>query len=81
MEPDPYLPTNEPHFQVLVRANSYSAGKTALEAVRSALHRQANLTVGNTYFYFILAISEGGHIGRNDRGLDEFSINFRCRTR
>lgn len=80
-EPDPYLPTKEPTFQVLVRANDFSTGRTKLDAVRSALHRTANLSQGDTYFYFILATSEGGHIGRNDRGQDEFSINFRCRTR
>lgn len=81
LEPDAYLPTHEPTFQVYIRADSYSAGKSKLEDVREALHRQGNLVSGDSHIYFILAQSEGGHIGRNDRGQDEFSINFRCRTR
>lgn len=83
LQPDHDLPTKEPTFQVLIRAISYSAGKTKLDSVRSALHKQANVTLfsGGTYFYFIFAISEGGHIGRNANGQDEFSINFQARTR
>lgn len=83
LKPDTYLPTKEPTFQILIRAVTYTAGKSKLDSVRSALHRVANQTIGSTYFYFIHAISEGGHLGRNPetRGLDEFSINFRARTR
>lgn len=80
-EPDRYLPTYEPTFQVYIMAENYSDGKAKLDAVRTALHQQANVTLGSTYFYFIMAISEGGHIGRNENGKDEFSINFQCRTR
>lgn len=80
-KPDSYLPTKEPTFQVYIRANSYTSGKTTLDAVRTALHQVANQTIGSTYFYFILAISEGGHVGRTENGKDEFSINFQCRTR
>lgn len=81
--PDPYLPTKYPTFQVFIRASSYAAGRTLLDNVRSSLHQQQNveLITGNTYFYYILAQSEGGHLGRNERGQDEFSMNFRCRTR
>ena len=79
--PDPDTPTKSPTFQVFIRAATYTAGKTKLEAVRTALHRLANETVGSTYFYYILAQSEGGHLGRNERGLDEFSVNFGCLTR
>lgn len=79
-QPDKELPTKHPTFQVYVRAPSYETGKTKIEAIRSALHQVKNTTIGSTYFYYILAQSEGGHIGRNDRGLDEFSINFICLT-
>jgi hypothetical protein len=81
--PDPYLPTKYPTFQIFVRAASYSAGRAKLDLVRAALHQQQNveLVTGQTYFYYILAQSEGGHIGRNEKGQDEFSMNFRCRTR
>lgn len=81
LKPDNYLPTKEPTFQVFIRAATYEAGKTLLDTVRSALHRKFNATIGSTYVYFIEALSEGGNIGRNDRGLDEFSINFHCKTR
>jgi len=80
-QPDPDIPTKEPTFQIVIRNATYSAGKTLLDAIRSALHQKANVTYGSTYFYFILAISEGGHLGRNDNGFDEFSINFRARIR
>lgn len=83
LQPDPDLPTKEPTFQVYVRSTTYAIGKAKLDAIRSALHRQANieLVTGQTYFYFILAQSEGGHVGQGDSGRDEFSINFHCRTR
>lgn len=79
--PDPDLPTHSPTFQVIVRASDYPSGEAKLASVRSALHQVANQLIGSTYFYYILANSEGGHIGRNERGLDEFSINFLCKTR
>lgn len=79
--PDMELPTKSPTFQVFIRGANYRAGRDKLDAVRTALHQTANTTLGNTFFYYILAQSEGGHIGRNERGLDEFSINFICLTR
>jgi len=80
-EPDKYLPTKKPTFQVFVRAATYTAGKAKLDAVKALLHQVGNTTIGDTYFYYILAQSGGGHIGRNERGQDEFSINFICLTR
>lgn len=80
-QPDIDLPTKEPTFQVFIRAVDYDTGKAKLDAVRSALHQQSGVTIGSTFFFFILANSEGGHLGRDERGLDEFSINFHARTR
>lgn len=81
-QPDPYLPTKEPTFQILIRSLDYDAGKTKLDLIRTALHQKANFTpAGSNYCYFILAMSEGGHIGRDDNGFDLFSINFQTRTR
>lgn len=80
-QPDEYLPTHEPTFQIFIRSEDYPTGKAKLESVRSALHQMSGTLVGSTYFFFILALSEGGHIGRNDNGNDEFSINFHARTR
>jgi hypothetical protein len=81
--PNPDIPLKEPTFQVIVRNNSYSAGKAILDTVRSLLHQQSNVQLipNGTYIYFILLISEGGHIGRDENQREEFSINFRCRTR
>lgn len=81
MQPEPYLPTKEPTFQVFVRAATYAAGKSKLDTVRGLLHQLKNTTLGSTYFYFILALSEGGHLGRDEAGRDTFSMNFHCRTR
>lgn len=82
-KPDESIPTKSPTFQVLVRAADYDTGKSKLDTIRGLLHQKRNvqLVSGGIYFYFIFAISEGGHIGRNDAGQDEFSINFECRTR
>lgn len=80
-KPDIYVPTKHPTFQVFIRNATYSAGKTILDSVRTALHQVQNETIGSTYFYYIHAISEGGHLGRNEAGFDEFSINFTARTR
>lgn len=81
IKPDVYIPTKEPTFQIFIHAPTYTEGKTLLDSVRDTLHRVFNTTIGNTYVYFIEALSEGGHIGRNERGLDEFSINFHAKTR
>lgn len=79
--PDKELPTKSPTFQVFVQAPDYETGKTKLDLIRTTLHQIKNQNIGNTFFYYMLAQSEGGHIGRNERGLDEFSINFICLTR
>ena len=81
--PQKYLPINKPTFQILVRNKSYALGRDKLEAVRTALHRKSNLSLvsGQTFAYYILANSEGGHIGRDEAGRDEFSINFVAETR
>ncbi len=83
MQPDIDLPTKVPTFQVFISATTYAIGKAKLDAVRTALHRKEGTTLinGGTFFYYIFAMQEGGHIGRNAQGLDEFSINFRCKTR
>jgi hypothetical protein len=81
VKPDGYIPTKSPTFEILIRAVDYTTGKAKLDSIRTLLHSLKNTTIGSTYFYYILAISEGGHLGRNERGLDEFSINFQCFTR
>lgn len=80
-QPDKDLPTKEPMFQIFIRSTSYATGKALLDSVRAALHQKSGVTIGSTFFFFILANSEGGHLGRDEKGLDEFSINFHARTR
>lgn len=81
--PDSDIPTKEPTFQIYIKAQDYETGKAKLDAVRLALHQKKNvqLVPGGIYFYFILAMAEGGHLGRGENGKDEFSINFHARTR
>lgn len=76
LQPGKYVPTKKPGFQVFIRAVDYDTGNTKLESVRSLLHNVRNTLVGSTYFYYILARANGGSIGRNEAGHDEFSINF-----
>jgi hypothetical protein len=81
-EPPGEIPNlKTPTFQVLIRNLNYDLGKAKLDAVRYALHGTKNTTLGNTFFYYIILLSEGGHIGRDDDGRDLFSLNFRCQTR
>lgn len=70
-----------PTFQIMIRSNTYSAGKSKLDSIRSLLHGVIETQVENTYILYMHAQSEGGHIGRNENGKDEFSINFICKTR
>lgn len=83
MRPDIDLPTKKPTFQVLVRNTEYSAGAAKLLAIRNILHNKYNaeLVDDGNYFYSINAISEGGHIGKDDIGNDEFSMNFEAWVR
>lgn len=83
-QPDKELPFKKPTFQILIRNETFTAGKAKLDLVRSILQpypRISQQTIGSTFFRYILAVSEGGHIGRDDNGLDLFSINFQAETR
>lgn len=76
-EPSRHLATmKEMTVQVYIRNTSYSTGNTKLEAVRTALHKKHGLTLTNHRILFSMAASEGGHIGQDSEGRDEFSINF-----
>lgn len=78
-QPDPYITgIKSPTFQVFIRSADYATGKALLGSVRDLLHRvlKTQLVADGITFRKILAISEGGHIGRNEAGQEEFSINF-----
>ena len=83
IQPSIDIPTKRPTFQVLIRGETYAAGKNLVDTIRGLLHNQYNVTLvsGGNYFYSINLLAEGGHIGKNDRGLDEFSMNFQAYTR
>lgn len=78
VEPDRELPIDNPTFQVIVRNTDYETGYNNLLAIKEALHKKANWQIyeNGKYYYYIFALSNGGHIGRDDNGRDEFSINF-----
>lgn len=73
----------EPTVQAYIRSGHFDDGMQILEDVRSALHQdiERTLTVdGNTIrFLYILAISEGGHLGADETDREEFSINFKVK--
>lgn len=83
LAPSMYIPDKRPTFQVLVRNTDYEAGEIKLSAIRTALHQLANesLVSGQTFVYYIFLNAEGGHIGKDVNGRDEWSINFNCKTR
>lgn len=83
LSPDIDLPLKEPTFQVYIRNTNYSLGKAKLDSVRTLLHQKRNIQLvpNGNYFYFIYALAEGGHLGRDDNGRDLFSINFRAKIR
>lgn len=72
---------HEPTFQIVVRNTDFDSANTKLRAIRAALHNKLNLTLSNHVALFIRAASEGGYIGQDERGLNEFSINFAARVR
>lgn len=81
-QPNPYIPEkSNPMFQVLVRDTNYAAGVAILARVRQSLEAKTPTTIGSTYFYYIIALSEGGWIGRDDNGRDQWSMNFKCQIR
>lgn len=77
------IPTKRPTFEVLVRASVFATGKNTLDTIRGLLHNKYNATLvtGGNYFYSINALTEGGHLGLDEAGNDEFSINFLTYTR
>ena len=83
LEPDRYLPTADPTFQVLVRNTSYATGQSLVNDIVEALHQKTNIELveGSKYFYYIFLMYEPEHIGRDDKGRHEFSINFVCEIR
>ena len=82
-EPDVYLPTGLPTFQIFVRNENYTNGKAKVDAIVDLVKSKANLQLvsGGVYFYYLTLMSEPVHIGRDKTERDEFSINVRSMIR
>ena len=82
-EPDVYLPTGLPTFQIYVRSVDYTTGKAKVDEIVELVNRKANLQLvtGGVYFYYLTLMSEPVHIGRDKTERDEFSINVRSKIR
>lgn len=82
-EPSRDIPTGDPTFQIIVRNESYAAAHALAQEIVTLLHQKRNLELveGETYFYYIYLMGEAGHIGRDSKGRDEFSINFLCKIK
>lgn len=83
LEPDVYIPTFRPTFQISIRNTSYATGRTKLDTIRDLLHRKQNATLvgSGEYFFYISANSNGGSTGVDEQGRYLFSINFTCLLR
>ena len=82
IEPDRYLPTADPTFQIIVRNTNYQTGESLVADIVDALHQVTNVELeeDGTYYYYIFLMGEAGHIGRDDKGRHEWSINFICKV-
>lgn len=82
-EPERYLPLASPSFQILVRNTSYATGYGVVQDIVDALHQQTNVQLVDeeNYFYYIFLMGEPAHIGRDEKGRHEWSINFISETR
>lgn len=82
MRPDIDIPTKHPTFQILIRNTSFLTGRNLLETIRDLLHQTiGRVLTTDIYYYYIFALAEGGHIGRDEQGNEEFSINFEALIR
>lgn len=83
LPPSIELPRMSPTFQILIRNTSYATGRALLTSIRTLFHQKYNtqLVPNGTYFLSINVQGEGGSIGRDEIGLEQFSINFICQLR
>lgn len=82
-EPDRYLPTADPTFQILVRNKTYTTGQSKIDAIITALHQKANLELVDSedYFYYIFLMGEPEHLMKDEKGRHIWSMNFICRIK
>lgn len=70
-----------PTMQVFVRAGTRTTAKTIVHDVHALLRQKTNLSVGGVYFYYVLAMQEPNHLGVDDVGRHEYSVNYRLKVR
>lgn len=82
-QPDIYIPTAEPSFQIIVRNKVYETGLSKVNSIVDELHQKRNayLVSGETYFMFILLETEPYHIGMDEQERHEWTLNFYSRTK
>lgn len=83
LPPNIDIPLSSPSFQILIRDKEADTGSARTKALRDLLGRQYNFTfiTNGTYIYSCNLVSNGGHIGKDDKGRDLFSLNFQCKIR
>lgn len=72
---------HQPTVQCLVRAADYEAGRAIVDQIRAAAHGRVAVEFEGVHFFIISLLAEPGSIGQDEKGRDEFSANFTCRTR
>lgn len=72
-----------PSFQVVIRDIQLDTGEARTNQIRNLLNNLYNLQfVSNgTYIYKCNLTANGGHIGRDEKGRDLFSLNFQLEVR
>ena len=82
MEPsDELTVVHQPTIQVLIRAEDYDTARGLAQDVRAAAHGKVAVVYEGVHFMVISLMAEPGSIGQDEKGRDEFSANFACRTR
>lgn len=76
VESDKDVAKLQPTVQVLLKNQSYDAGRAIMWQIFNLLHQKHEYMMGNTSVMQSMAIQEPGHIGQNPDGLEVFSMNF-----
>ena len=72
---------HQPTVQALIRAADYEAARLIADQIRTAAHGKIAVEFEGVHFLVISLLAEPGSIGQDDKGRDEFSANFSCKTR
>lgn len=84
IEPDKYLPIQQPTVQAMVRNSSYSDGLDKMTAIYDALHRKGDdlaLESGGVDVMTCFALQEPYHLGQDDNSRHLFVVNFAFKLR